>query len=180
MEGKALKEKILDLAGALDVLAAAKALHKRVVFTNGCFDLLHAGHVEYLGKAKALGDLLVVGINSDESVRFIKGPGRPICSLEERCLVLASLGCVDMVVPFEEPDPLMLIRALQPHVLVKGADWPKEAIVGAGLVQAAGGEVVTIPLRSGISTSLVIRRILERFGSQGSEVVQDPRGCLHS
>lgn len=175
--GKGLKEKILDLAEALNKLATAKVLKKKVVFTNGCFDILHAGHVEYLEKARALGDLLIVGINSDESVRCIKGPGRPISPLEERCLVLAGLACVDMVVPFEEPDPLKLIRALQPHVLVKGADWPKEAIVGARLVQAAGGEVITIPLRPKISTTLIIERILERFGSPGSEAAPNPRGC---
>jgi len=175
-----LKEKILDLNGALEMLAAAKALKKKVVFTNGCFDLLHAGHVEYLEKAKGLGDLLVVGINSDQSVRFIKGPGRPICPLEERCLVLAGLACVDMVVPFEDPDPFKLIKALKPHVLVKGADWPEEAIVGADLVQAAGGQVRTIPLRPQISTSLIIQRVLERFGSPGNEAEPGPLGCSHS
>ncbi len=175
-----MKEKILDLGGALDMLAAARALNKKVVFTNGCFDLLHAGHVEYLEKAKALGDLLIVGINSDQSVRSIKGPGRPICPLEERCLVLAGLACVDLVVPFEDPDPFKLIKELKPHVLVKGADWPKEAIVGADLVQALGGEVRTIPLRPQISTSLIIQRILERFGSPGSEAGPDPRECSRS
>ncbi len=159
-----MKEKILDLAGALNMVKIAKAANKKVVFTNGCFDLLHAGHVEYLQKARALGDLLVVGINSDDSVRCIKGPGRPISSLEERSLVLAALACVDIVVPFEEPDPLKLIEILQPHVLVKGADWPESAIVGADAVRGRGGEVISIPLRPMISTSLIIQRILERFG----------------
>ena len=164
-----MKEKILDLAEALEALEIARSHGKKIVFTNGCFDLLHAGHVQYLEQAKGLGDLLVVGINSDASVRRIKGPGRPISSLEERSMVLAGLACVDMVVPFEEPDPLRLIQAIRPHVLVKGADWPQDAVVGADLVRARGGEVVSIPLRPMISTSQIIGRILERFGSPRSE-----------
>ncbi|MEJ5378227.1 MAG: D-glycero-beta-D-manno-heptose 1-phosphate adenylyltransferase [bacterium] len=163
-----MRQKILDLTEALEMVERAKAQGKRIVFTNGCFDILHAGHVEYLQKAREMGDLLAVGINSDSSVRNLKGPGRPVFGLEERCLVLAALACVDMVIPFEEPDPLNLIELLKPHVLVKGADWAEESIVGAESVRSQGGEVKTIPLRPMISTSLIIQRILERFGSSGS------------
>ncbi len=163
-----MRQKILDLTEALEIVKRAKAQGKRIVFTNGCFDILHAGHVEYLQKAREMGDLLAVGINSDSSVRTLKGPGRPVFGLEERCLVLAALACVDMVIPFEEPDPLNLIEILKPHVLVKGADWAEDSIVGAEAVRSQGGEVKTIPLRPMISTSLIIQRILERFGSSGS------------
>jgi D-beta-D-heptose 7-phosphate kinase/D-beta-D-heptose 1-phosphate adenosyltransferase len=144
---------------------AAKLIEKvrrrgaRVVFTNGCFDILHRGHVSLLEQASTLGDLLVVGINSDDSVRRIKGPGRPINPLEDRCAVLASLACVDLVVPFEEDTPMELIRRLRPDVLVKGQDWKEEEIVGAEVVRERGGEVVRIPLVQGVSTTGLLERI---------------------
>ncbi|MBW2109485.1 MAG: D-glycero-beta-D-manno-heptose 1-phosphate adenylyltransferase, partial [Deltaproteobacteria bacterium] len=136
----------------------------QLVFTNGCFDLLHVGHVRYLQVAKAQGDMLVVGLNSDRSVRRIKGPPRPIVPEQERAEILAALACVDFVTLFDEPDPLMTIRILMPDVLVKGADWRKEAIVGADVVEAGGGRVVRVPLTEGASTSGIIEKILAGHG----------------
>jgi len=135
----------------------------RVVFTNGCFDLLHAGHVYYLAAARRMGDLLVVGLNSDVSVRCIKGPRRPIIKERQRAEVLAGLGCVDYVVIFSEPEPLNLIRGLKPDVLVKGGDWPEEEIVGADFVKSRGGEVRRVPLVSGASTTAIIQTIVQRY-----------------
>ena len=132
----------------------------RVVFTNGCFDILHVGHVRYLGAARSQGDLLVVGVNSDRSVQSIKGQNRPIVPQEQRAEVLAGLGCVDYVTVFDTPDPLPLIRALKPDVLVKGADWPEDKIIGSDLVRENGGTVVRIPMVQGSSTSAIIERIL--------------------
>ena len=134
---------------------------KKVVFTNGCFDILHAGHVRYLAAAGAEGDLLVVGMNSDASVRLIKGDKRPVVRQEHRAEVLASLGCVDYVVLFDVPQPLELIQALKPDVLVKGADWTPETIVGSDFVKSNGGSVVRISLVPEISTSRIIEKILE-------------------
>jgi rfaE bifunctional protein nucleotidyltransferase chain/domain len=135
----------------------------RVVFTNGCFDLLHVGHVRYLEEARELGDVLVVGINSDVSVRHIKGEHRPLVSQDERSEVLAALHCVDYVTVFDEPDPLATIQLLQPEVLVKGADWPWEAIIGGKVVQQYGGQVVRISLVPQVSTSGIVERILARY-----------------
>ena len=132
---------------------------KRVVFTNGCFDLLHPGHIESLEKARALGDVLIVGLNSDESVRTLKGPGRPVIPAEERAEILASLECVDAVLIFEELTPQRVIAALLPDVLVKGKDWPGNQIVGREEVEAAGGEVVQVELVKGYSTSEILKRI---------------------
>jgi rfaE bifunctional protein nucleotidyltransferase chain/domain len=148
-------------ASLAPALAEARRAGARVVFTNGCFDLLHAGHVRYLGAARALGDLLVVGLNDDASVRRLKGPGRPIVAAAERAEALAGLGAVDHVVLFAEDTPLALVRAVQPDVLVKGADWSEEAIVGADLVRAGGGRVERVELLPGLSTSEIIRRIRE-------------------
>lgn len=131
----------------------------RLVFTNGCFDLLHRGHVEYLYEARALGDALVVGINSDDSVRRLKGPGRPLVPVEDRALLVAGLGCVDAVTIFEEDTPRELIAELLPDVLVKGADYTLDQVVGREEVEAAGGEVVLIRLREGYSTTALLRRI---------------------
>lgn len=139
---------------------------KRLVFTNGCFDLLHIGHVRYLQAARSAGDCLVVGVNSDRSVRQIKGPHRPLVSEDQRAEVVAALGCVDWVTVFDEPDPLELIRLLLPDVLVKGADWPQEDIVGAAQVEEAGGRVLRIPLEQGISTSNLIERIRTAFSRE--------------
>ena len=131
-----------------------------MVFTNGCFDLLHVGHIRYLQAARALGDVLVVGVNSDASVRLLqKGPGRPVMPDEHRMEVLSALSCVDYVVKFEEPDPLLLIEAIHPDVLVKGGDWPIDRIVGRSGVEARGGTVVSIPLVPEVSTSRIIERI---------------------
>jgi len=144
-------------------LAVRRAAGARIVFTNGCFDLLHPGHVRYLAAARALGDVLVVGLNGDASVRRLKGPGRPILRAEERVEVVAGLSAVDHLVLFEEDTPRELIAALAPDVLVKGADWPSEEIAGRDLVLARGGRVERIPLVPGVSTSEIIRRI--RSGS---------------
>ncbi len=131
----------------------------RIVFTNGCFDILHAGHVSYLKKARELGDRLVVGINSDESVRRLKGDGRPINKLEDRIAVLSALDCVDEVIPFEEDTPLELIKRVHPDVLVKGNDYTVENIVGADFVLSYGGDVKTIPLLQGRSTTGIAKRM---------------------
>ena len=157
------KQKIL----ALDVLAARvkglQAAGRLVVFTNGCFDILHAGHVDYLYRARREGDALIVGLNSDRSVRAIKDSGRPIVGEIERATVLAGLGCVDFVTLFDEPDPYRLIVALRPDVLVKGADWQLEQIVGAREVTGWGGRVQRVPFSYTVSTSEIIRRIVARY-----------------
>jgi len=140
-------------------LAPLRAAGKRIVFTNGCFDLLHPGHVRYLGAARALGDVLVVGLNSDASVRRLKGPGRPVLDVAERAEVLAGLTAVDHLVVFDDDTPRGLIAALAPDVLVKGADWAADDIVGREEVVARGGRVERIDLVPGVSTSELIRRI---------------------
>ena len=133
---------------------------KRIVFTNGCFDLMHVGHTRYLQAAKDLGDLLVVAVNSDASVRSLnKAPDRPIVPDIQRTEVVAALGCVDYVILFNEPDPQSLIAALQPDVLVKGGDWAVEQIIGREIVEGRGGIVRTIPLVPGVSTTSLIQRI---------------------
>jgi rfaE bifunctional protein nucleotidyltransferase chain/domain len=136
---------------------------RRVVFTNGCFDILHPGHVRYLQQARALGDALIVALNSDRSVRELKGPSRPILNEHERAEVMAALGCVDTVTIFDDPTPRELIAALLPDVLVKGGDWSLDTIVGREEVEAAGGQVLSLPFVEGSSTTDVIDRILQRF-----------------
>ena len=158
-----MKEKIRKREELRGILETLRKEGKRIVFTNGCFDLLHVGHVRYLEQAKNLGDLLVVGINSDSSVRGLKGSLRPILPVEERAEILSGLACVDFISVFDEPTPLELISLLRPHVLVKGGDWSKEQIVGREVVEGLGGEVVTIPFVEGASTSNVIEIILERY-----------------
>lgn len=140
-------------------LAVWRAGEARIVFTNGVYDLLHRGHVEYLEEARALGDRLVVGVNTDASVRRLKGPSRPIVTLEDRAAVLRALACVDLVVAFDDDTPLRLIEAVQPDVLVKGADYAVGEIVGREVVEARGGLVTTIALREGLSTSTLVERI---------------------
>lgn len=135
---------------------------KTVVFTNGTFDILHRGHVEYLAKARSMGDVLVVGLNSDASIRRIKGPGRPINPVEDRAVVLAGLSSVDFVVVFGENTPARLIEALVPDVLVKGADWRRDSIVGREVVERSGGVVRRIRLTPGRSTTSVIKRVVRR------------------
>jgi len=139
----------------------ARPRSERVVFTNGCFDILHRGHVEYLALARSLGDRLIVGLNSDHSVRMLKGPDRPINPAEDRAHVLAALQAVDAVTIFEEETPLSLIRAILPDVLVKGGDYRPDGVVGAAEVEAAGGRVVIAPLTPGRSTTDLIRRARE-------------------
>jgi D-glycero-beta-D-manno-heptose 1-phosphate adenylyltransferase len=152
--------KVLPRDQLLSVLSGERGKGKRIVFTNGCFDLMHIGHTRYLQAAKALGDVLVVGVNSDVSVRTLdKSPDRPIIPEAQRAEVLAALGCVDFVVIFEESDPLQLITTVQPDVLVKGGDWAIDRIVGRELVEARGGVVKTIPLVPGLSTTGLLQRI---------------------
>jgi rfaE bifunctional protein nucleotidyltransferase chain/domain len=134
---------------------------EQVVFTNGVYDLLHRGHVEYLEEARALGDRLVVGVNSDASVHRLKGPERPIVPQRDRAALVAALACVDLVVVFDDDTPLRLIEAVQPDVLVKGADWAADQIVGREVVEARGGRVERVALREGLSTSTLVRRIRE-------------------
>ncbi len=136
---------------------------KRVVFTNGVFDILHRGHVEYLLEAKALGEILIVGVNSDDSVRRLKGEGRPIVVEQDRAFLVANLSSVDFVCVFQEDTPLRLISTLLPDVLVKGADWNTDDIVGRDIVENAGGIVKTITLTQGRSTTSIINRVIERF-----------------
>ena len=152
--------KISELVG---IRKALKQKSKKVVFTNGCFDIIHAGHVDYLSKAKACGDILIVGLNSDSSVREIKGENRPIVSENERAFILSQLKPVDYVVLFNEPTPLQLIEQLIPDVLVKGADWAKENIVGREIVESNGGEVITINFITDQSTTNIIERVLATY-----------------
>jgi len=156
------QDKVVALPAAEQALAGLKAVGRRVVFTNGCFDILHQGHVTYLEAARRQGDCLVVGLNSDASIRAIKGPERPVNREESRARVLAALGCVDYVVIFGDETPLALVTALLPDVLVKGADWPVEKIVGAAEVFAHGGTVITIPMVEGCSTTGLIDLIRRR------------------
>lgn len=152
-------EKVLDRKTLKERVVSLRQSGKVVVFTNGCFDLLHIGHVRCLQQAREQGDCLVVAVNSDSSVRQIKGQGRPFEPEDHRAEVVAALGCVDWVTIFDEPDPLVLIELLKPDVLIKGADWPEEEIIGAKEVKEAGGKVLRIPLEPGISTTGVMERI---------------------
>lgn len=146
--------------GRRATLAAWRAAAQRIVFTNGVFDLLHRGHVEYLAEARRLGDRLIVGINSDASSRRLaKGADRPLVAANDRAAVIAALACVDMVVTFDDDTPERLIAEIRPDVLAKGGDWPVDRIVGREIVEAAGGRVVSVPLRAGFSTTALIERI---------------------
>jgi rfaE bifunctional protein nucleotidyltransferase chain/domain len=159
------RDKIKSVREAQTLCQAARQEGRRVVFTNGCFDLIHRGHVRYLEQARDLGEMLVVGINSDLSVRRIKGPSRPVVSQEERSEILAALHCVDIVVIFAEPDPLAIIEQLRPDVLAKGADWPRERIIGADFVESLGGRVVQVPLVEGVSSTDIINRVLACYSA---------------
>ena len=150
---------LVSLPRLLEAVRAEETRGGRVVFTNGCFDLLHVGHVRMLEGAAELGDRLIVGVNRDSSVRRLKGPDRPFVPFAERAELVAGLEAVDWVVGFAEETPLGLIQAIRPHVLVKGGDWPAERIVGRRLVLARDGEVVLIPFHEGLSTSRLARRI---------------------
>jgi D-beta-D-heptose 7-phosphate kinase/D-beta-D-heptose 1-phosphate adenosyltransferase len=158
-----MKQKIKGEKELLRIIRSLKAKGKRIVFTNGCFDLLHIGHIRYLEKSRALGDILVVGVNSDPSVRNLKGSKRPILPVKERAEILSGLGCVDYITIFDERDPLKLITSLLPHVLVKGGDWTKDQIVGREVVERSGGKVIIIPFVKGSSTSNLIETILKKY-----------------
>ena len=144
---------------AVALVARCRAARQQVVFTNGVFDLLHPGHVRYLQQARALGDVLIVGVNSDRSVRSNKGQSRPITPEVERCEILEALACVDAVVVFDEDTPHALIDAIQLDVLVKGADWAEDAIVGRASVEARGGRVVRVAIEQGYSTTELLKKI---------------------
>ena len=150
----------MTLSDAVALVNRARGLGQTIVFTNGVFDILHPGHTRYLADAKAIGDVLMVGINSDRSARALgKAPDRPINSEQERAEVLAALAAVDAVVVFDEDTPHAIISAVQPDVLVKGADWGENAIVGRDVVEARGGEIVRVELSPGYSTSLILAQI---------------------
>jgi rfaE bifunctional protein nucleotidyltransferase chain/domain len=153
-----IRAKVLTLEEATERFTSQFMQTHRMVFTNGCFDLLHRGHIYYLSRARELGDLLVVGLNSDASVSRLKGPGRPVNPAESRAEVLGALAMVDHIIIFDEDTPLNLIRTLRPHLLVKGGDYRKEEIVGYREVVSWGGEVVTVPLLEGYSTTLMMKR----------------------
>ncbi len=160
--------KVKSLPAAVRAVRRAQAAGLRVVFTNGCFDLLHRGHTRYLERARALGDLLVVAVNSDASVRQLKGAGRPVVPDRERAEVLAALAVVDLVLIFDELDPGRVIRAVRPDVLVKGGDWPMDQIVGSDFVRSLGGKVRSLPYVQGASTSELIRRVISASSQHAS------------
>lgn len=164
--------KIVSQEELIQVAAREKRDGRRVVFTNGCFDLLHPGHVRCLAEARALGDVLVVAINSDRSVRGNKGPERPLVAEQDRAEVLAALASVDYVTIFDEPTPRELIARVLPSVLVKGADWAQDQIAGREEVEAGGGRVVSIPLAPGYSTTSIVQRILNA-GATASAAPRD-------
>lgn len=157
--------KVVALSQAQTIRQQAKAAGRKVVFTNGVFDILHRGHVEYLQKARELGDLLIIGLNSDDSVRRIKSPRRPLCSQEDRAVVLSALSCVDHIVLFDEDTPQKLIETLIPDILVKGADYSVEQIVGADVVLKNGGKVLQIELTPGKSTTELIKKVVEAYSN---------------
>jgi len=156
-----LNPEILTLDEAILRFGPGKRNGRRIVFTNGCFDLLHPGHIGSLEQARALGDALIVGLNSDASVRLLKGAGRPVLPERERAEILAALECVDAVVIFDDLTPREVIARLLPDVLVKGGDWPGDQIVGREEVEAAGGRVVSIPVVPGYSTTAILQKIRE-------------------
>ncbi len=156
-------KKIKTLEAAIEECERIKGLGKRVVFTNGCFDILHPGHTRYLYSARKLGDFLVVALNSDHSVHIIKGPKRPILGQQARAELLAALECVDLIVIFDEDNPLSVISDLLPDILVKGGDWVEDEIIGADVVKKRGGEVKRIPFVTGFSTTDIIRTIVDLY-----------------
>jgi D-glycero-beta-D-manno-heptose 1-phosphate adenylyltransferase len=156
--------KLKSLEEIKAIVVDARTNGKKVAFTNGCFDLLHRGHVHVLRAARACADLLIVGINSDQSVKQIKGPTRPVLPESDRCELLGAMEMVDFVVLFNEPDPHNLISAIRPDVLVKGGDWHTEKIIGSDMVEEAGGRVVVVPYMKGFSTTEIIERIKNSDG----------------
>lgn len=154
-----MSDKVKSLAEVSAITASAKTNGEIVVFTNGCFDLLHRGHVHLLRSAKALGDILIVAINSDPSVKLIKGPNRPILSENDRLQLIAAMEMVNYVLLFDEPNPCSIISILRPNILVKGGDWLDDQVVGADIVRASGGKVVVVPYLKGCSTTEIIAKI---------------------
>jgi len=159
-----VREKIRTKDELRDILRGLKGRGKKIVFTNGCFDILHIGHIRCLEEAKNRGDILIVALNSDRSIRSIKGPSRPFTPEAERAEVLSALACVDYVVIFDEPDPLELISSLKPNILLKGGDWTPETTIGREVVEGTGGKVVIIPQIQGVSTSAIVDRIVKKGG----------------
>ncbi len=157
---------IIDLDDFLEIRKSLKQKNKKLVFTNGCFDILHAGHVDYLVKAKECGDVLVVGLNTDKSVRMVKGTDRPIINEDERAFLLANLKAVDYVILFDDPTPEEMIRKILPDVLVKGEDWSIENIVGRDIVEKSGGEVKSIKFVNLQSTSKIIKKVLDTYNGK--------------
>jgi rfaE bifunctional protein nucleotidyltransferase chain/domain len=156
-------KKICTLEESEKICDALKQSGKRIVFTNGCFDILHPGHARYLSSARNLGDYLIVALNSDRSVRAIKGAKRPIFPEKMRAELLAALACVDCVLIFDEDNPLQVIKSLLPHILVKGGDWQENQIIGADVIKAGGGQVRRIPFVTGYSTTDIIEKIVRRY-----------------
>ncbi|MGP1515128.1 MAG: D-glycero-beta-D-manno-heptose 1-phosphate adenylyltransferase [Bacteroidales bacterium] len=158
-----IRKKIVDRKLLLQHLEIARVRGKKIVFTNGCFDLIHLGHVDYLSKARDLGDLLVVGVNTDMSVKRLKGDSRPLQDENSRLEILASMSFVDYVTLFDEDTPLELIKSVQPNILVKGADYKIENIVGYEVVKSTNGEVRTIEFIEGYSTTHIVKKILQDY-----------------
>lgn len=158
-----MKEVLISREKIIEIRKALKILDKKIVFTNGCFDILHAGHVDYLAKAKEKGDILIVGLNADASVKRLKGDKRPIINERERAFLLYNLKSVDYITPFGEDTPEELIQELVPDVLVKGSDWPIDQIVGKDIVEKAGGKVESIEIVTDQSTSKIVEKIYEMY-----------------
>ena len=167
-----LFKKIKTLPNAVTAIRKLQKNNKKIVFTNGCFDILHAGHVSYLSRAKSLGDVLVIGLNSDSSVRKLKGKSRPIVPQKNRAMLLAALEAVDFVVTFNELTPIKIIKAIKPDVLVKGGDWKKEKIVGAEFVKLYGGKARSLSYVKGLSTRSLIAKIQTSLHSDNVRVGQ--------
>jgi len=158
-----MHDKIKTVNELRPLLDIHRAMGKKIVFTNGCFDLIHTGHTRYLAKARSFGDILVVAVNSDSSVRMIKGENRPINDEAARMEILAALQSVDFVTLFDEHDPYLIISELQPDVLVKGGDWPVDKIIGRDIVEARGGKVISVGYIEGASTTGIIEKILKNY-----------------
>ena len=157
--GRMSMDKIATFAEIRTISRKYRTAEKTIVFTNGCFDIIHAGHVKYLTHAASFGDILILGLNSDHSVKLIKGEKRPVIAQDHRSLVVSALSCIDHVVLFDEPDPMVLIETICPDVLVKGADWPEDQIIGADFVKRHGGRLERITIEADISTTKIIERI---------------------
>jgi D-beta-D-heptose 7-phosphate kinase/D-beta-D-heptose 1-phosphate adenosyltransferase len=161
------QRKVKTLEELVSMVDAFRRRGLRIVFTNGCFDLLHAGHIQLLQAARRLGDVLIVGLNSDESVRALKGEGRPVIPEKERLQILASLDCVAYLVVFSEPTPTRIIETLRPDILAKGANYAQDEVTGHEIVERYGGRIERVPIRSEISVSRLVNRIVQQFGREG-------------